>query len=348
MLTRHLACLVVGFASAACGSSSSGPPSTSEPAEVLAPTNTEPATDSKGEVSTHTFESAALGVEKRFIVYLPAGYEGSDKRYPVVYLLHGLTGNEKSWTKHLGLAETADKLGLEAIVVMPDGDDSFYVNWRGATDYDKCMAGQRPFGKEASMDTYCVKTANYEDYLVVDLIAHVDSTFRTIANRDARAIGGLSMGGFGALTLGFRHKDKFSAVASHSGLASLVYKDPYPYQKGKVVESDDPTAWIKSTGPLGVHFAKVFGTTIDTWRAVDPTTLAKSLENGELAIYIDCGTEDEFRLQHGAAYLGELLEVRSVAHQLHLLPGRHQAPFWRDRIDDSLAFFTAHFASSLK
>ncbi|MCA1665704.1 MAG: hypothetical protein LC659_15790, partial [Myxococcales bacterium] len=173
----------------------------------------------KGNVTDAVFHSDALGVDKHYEVYLPAGYERSTKRYPVIYLLHGLGGHETDWVRYGGLAETADAMSLPAIVVMPDGDDSFYANSATpALDYEQCLAGQRGFGSEPDMHTYCVKTANYEDYIVKDLIAHVDRTYRTIAQRRARAIGGLSMGGFGALSLGLRHRELFAAIVSHSGV----------------------------------------------------------------------------------------------------------------------------------
>lgn len=299
-----------------------------------------------GTVTTATFSSRALGVDKQYVVYLPSGYADSDARYPVVYMLHGLGGNEGNWSEYMGLAKAADAMNLAAIVVMPDGDDSFYTNWATAVDYDACLAGSRAFGTAKDMRTYCVREAKYEDYIVQDLVGHVDATYRTVPERRARSIGGLSMGGFGALKLAMRHPQLFGSVASHSGVAALLYTGPFPYEKGKVVLGDDPQAWITSPGDFGVLFGNVFGTDIATWRANDPAVLAQQVDNGDLAIYIDCGTEDEFRLHNGAAYLHEVLEERGVEHFFELMPGKHALAFWADRIDDSLAFHAAYWARS--
>lgn len=329
----------------ACGSST---PSQSAPETEVAAGEVakEPAAEPEqaGLLKTATFPSDSLGVDKSYLVYLPAGYEGNETRYPVVYMLHGLGGDEDNWSK-MGLVTAADKLKLQAIVVMMDGDDSFYANSQTPADYQKCLGQPRTFGRASSLETYCVKHANYETYVATDMVAHVDSTYRTIAKREARAIGGLSMGGFGALMIGMRHKDVFSSVASHSGVTALLYKGPFPFETGKTQLIEDPMTVTKNFGRIGTLLYSIFGTDIQNWRDHDPAFLAKSLNDGELAIYLDCGTEDEFRLHNGVSYLHEVLESRGIAHDFTLAPGTHSASFWADRIDDSLAFHTKHFAT---
>lgn len=298
----------------------------------------------QGSFQTGRFESAALGVEKQFHVYLPAGYQDSDQRYPVVYMLHGLSGNESNW-RRLGIGDAADEVGLDAIIVMPDGDDGFYSNWVSEVEYDTCLRGSRPFGQELDMRTYCVRQAHYEDYIVQDLVAHVDATYRTIPERDARAIGGLSMGGFGALQLAMKHPDLFGATASHAGVASLLYQGPSPYQRDQVVLTEDPRGYIEQAGAFGRHFERIWGDDIATWRAHDPATLAAGLTDGQLAIYLDCGDEDEFKLHLGNQYLHDLLTEHGITHTFELIPGgKHDARFWTSRVDDSLRFFQAFFA----
>ncbi len=332
-----------------CGSSdpvrnaAPAPAPTPAPTEAAQAGNGAPEVTGAGTVLEASFASDALGVEKRYFVYLPGGYDTSEARYPVVYMLHGLGGSEDDWTKHGGLTAAADELALPVIAVMPDGDDSFYSNWVGDVDYESCLQGKRPFGRAKDMKTYCVKRARYEDYIVDDLVAHIDATYRTIPERRARAIGGLSMGGFGALTLAMRHKDVYASTASHAGVATLLYKGPFPYVKGNVELTDDPKQWLATAGAFGVLFEKVFGEDVVNWRAHDPAHMARSLEDGELAIYLDCGTEDEFRLQNGAAYLHEVLEERNIDHFFALMPGHHNSEFWSNRIDDSLRFHTEQF-----
>jgi S-formylglutathione hydrolase FrmB len=335
---------------AACAGSSSPPPGSPAPAMAVTPTIAapaapapRPAVDGPGTVDTGTLHSPALGVDKRYMIYLPGGYATSGARYPVIYVLHGLNGDERSWLDHVGLAAVADAMRLPAIVVMPDADDSFYVNAAAPVDRAACLAGEPTYGSTPDMTTYCVEQPRYEDYMTRDLIAHIDGTYRTIPERRARAIAGMSMGGFGALMLAMRHRDLYASTASHSGVAALLYSGPHPYERGRAVISDDPRPWIEQSGKLGAHFARIFSADVERWRAHDPAHLARDLANGELAIWLDCGTEDELSLHDGVQYLHEVLEAEGIDHSLVLAPGGHDAAYWRDHLDEGFAFHLSAF-----
>jgi S-formylglutathione hydrolase FrmB len=336
----RLAAPVLFLSLVGCAESSTGPAPVTRAA---APGPVASVGGGAGTVATRTFHSAALGVDKSYRVYLPAGYAESDRRYPVVYLLHGITGDESNWVEHGDLAGAADRLRLQAIVVMPDGDAGFYANSAAPADYEKCMGGDSPFEEESPRASTCVRKASYEDYIVRDLIAEVDARYRTVAERRGRAITGLSMGGFGALSLAMRHRDLFSSAASHSGVVALFYQGPHPYDAARVALLEDVSQWGVKAGRFGPWVRGIFGPDRENWRAHDPATLAEKLRDGDLAIYIDCGTEDDFLLQNHAAYLHDVLERRGVRHGYTLLPGRHDWAFWKDRIDDSLAFHAAAF-----
>lgn len=124
-------------------------------------------------------------------ILLPADYEKSQRRYPVLYLLHGLTGNENDWWERTHLAQYAERFRL--IIVTPGVGDSWYAN--GASN----------------------PKARYEDVIINDLIPHIDKSYRTLAKREGRAIAGLSMGGLGALKFGLRYPQLFNFAASFSG-----------------------------------------------------------------------------------------------------------------------------------
>ncbi|MEZ4401346.1 MAG: alpha/beta hydrolase family protein [Kofleriaceae bacterium] len=297
-----------------------------------------------GRVVDGQFASAALGVTKRYRAWLPAGYDADARRYPVIYLLHGLGGNERDWVDGGHLDQAAAALGLEAIVIMPDGDASFYVDAVAAPDPAACRARGNPFSRRERARDYCVVRPRYEAYVVDDLLAHVDATYRTIARRDGRGIGGLSMGGFGALTLAMRHPDRFAATASHSGVDALLYVGPHPYRADAVEELTDPAAWGHDMEPFGGYVRGLFGPDLANWQAHDPVALARSLTPGALAIYLDCGTEDVFALDAGATYLHDVLTARGVAHRWYLGPGRHDFSFWGPRLPHSLAFFAGALA----
>ncbi len=333
------------IAAAACGSHPAPAPAPAPAPHEAAPIVV-PRAQGAGKVEKHTFHSDMLGVDKQYVVYLPGGY-GADPgaRWPVVYYLNGLGGDETNWTDGAGLAEAADKLGLAAIVVMPDGDDGFYSNSVTPRDYDACMKdGTGLFDAREDRATTCVKKADYEDYIVKDLIRHVDATYKTIADRRARGIAGFSMGGFGALELAMRHTDLFSAAASHSGVDALLYVGPHPYEAGKAQILDDVKTWGAVVEPIGGWVRAIFGPDRANWENHDPAFLAQKLDPKALALYLDCGTEDMFGLDAEARYLHDVLTARGIAHSFYIGPGRHDFDFARERVPHSLAFFAAHFA----
>ena len=147
------------------------------------------------ELETVEFFSPAVDRTMKYNIVLPHDYDGSSARYPVLYLLHGLTQNYTAWGLSNG---TPFYAGLydDLIVVMPDAGNSWYVNWTAEE------GGQQN---------------NWEDHIITDVVNHVDWNFRTIARREGRAITGLSMGGYGAITLGLRHPEMFISIGSTSG-----------------------------------------------------------------------------------------------------------------------------------
>lgn len=135
-------------------------------------------------------QSTALGRPMKYRVLVPQGYDASLRRYPVLYLLHGLTGDYKDWTTRTNVSEYSRALPL--ILVMPEGENSWYTN---AAD----------------------GTAKFEDYVANELPADVTEKYRTINSRYGRAVAGLSMGGFGALKLALKRPAQFSVAGSFSG-----------------------------------------------------------------------------------------------------------------------------------
>ena len=337
-----LVCLAV-----ACSAKGQGPagPAGAPPAS---PRPSEPAAaPTPSRVVTEHFHSDALGVDKAVVVYLPRGYDSQPaRRWPVFYYLHGLGGNENNWVKGGKLDAAADQLGLAAIVVMPDGDDDFYIDSRAPIDYDQCMKdGSGLFVPERKpYDTACVHTRNYETYIAKDLVGWVDGHYHTLARRDGRAIAGLSMGGFGAMELALRHPDEFAAAASHSGAIALLYRGPRPFAPGKTELSTDVSHWGEQAGAIGAWIHQLFGDDIAGWKAHDVVELAGKLATGKVALYFDCGTEDDFALHDNVQYVHEALDARHIEHAFFLGPGKHDFAFWSARVPRSLAFLRDHTA----
>jgi S-formylglutathione hydrolase FrmB len=142
-------------------------------------------------VESKNFFSTALAQEMPYEVVLPAGYSGSQQRYPVLYLLHGWQGDETNFVSLTHLVEDASAYKL--IVVTPRAGNSWYVN-------SETRAKDR-----------------YADYVFQDLIAEVDAHYRTIASPHDRAVAGISMGGYGAMLFSLRHPGAFAFAASISG-----------------------------------------------------------------------------------------------------------------------------------
>jgi len=271
----------------------------------------------QGRVERGTLSSPALGVTKAYRIYLPDGYQAVGARFPVIYLLHGWGVTEDYWADQLGLASAADAMKLRAIVVMPDGDRSYYANSPRPVDYDQCMAQTAPAkNRNEKRAELCVRAARYEDYIVRDLVGHIDANYRTIAKRGARALSGESAGGYGAMLLAMRNKQMFSSVAAHSAFFSL-----------------------RPGGPV-IEF---FGADPALWRPYDPSLLVATLSDGELALYVDCGLQDDVGFHDEATKFHELLAARGIAHDFELVPGRHDDDLWRERIKHSLRFHARHF-----
>lgn len=341
--------LAAAAALAACGNGASAPKPAPPPAPATAAAPTAPPVAAgRGRVVKERFESAALGVPKDVVVYLPAGYDADPaRRWPVFYYLHGLGGDETNWVDGGKLDAIADAAGVAAIVVMPDGDNSFYVDSLATMDYDACLKdGTGLLVPTAPRRKTCVRTPAYDGYITKDLISWVDATYRTIATREGRAIAGLSMGGFGALQLALRHPDLYAAAASHSGVDALMYAGPFPYVAGKVTLETEPKNWGGGLGPFGAWVRAIFGPELARWRAHDPAALVATVEPGRPALYLDCGTEDEFALHNGAQYVHDLLRARGIEHAWYLGPGRHDFGFWSARLPHSLAFLQGHVATA--
>jgi putative tributyrin esterase len=281
-------------------------------------------------VKTVEFNSESVGRKMKYNIVLPAKYEQATDRYPVLYLLHGYSGNYTNWSR-MGVPDYARAYDL--IVVMPDGGNSWYVNWA------KSEEGQKN---------------NWEDAIIKDLIGHVDATYRTIAKREGRAINGLSMGGYGGLLLGLKHPDMFCSVGSHSGAIALAktaaerLKAGTEPKKGKTPSSTvDPKIGIEGfssqaeRSPKGQIFSDA-----DNASANDPFQLVLAIPRDKLPhIYIDCGTEDGL-IKSNIEFVKLLME-KQIPFTYAQSGGGHNAPYWTREVGHSMAVQFAIMERSL-
>jgi putative tributyrin esterase len=294
----------------------------------------------RGTVRTDTLWAQSLGIRKALTVYLPPSYARSpSRRYPVLFYLHGYTGNERNWVEQGALTRTLDSLVAagkpEAIVVMPDGDDGWYTTWNQLIDASVCRADTV---RREPAATYCVPWPHYDDYLANDIVKHVDARYRTRPERASRGIAGLSMGGYGAISLALAYPHVFGAAASHSGVLSPRFVGPKPFA-APARYAMNAEELRSSSGSLYRAMLPAFGRDTIGWVARDPGRMAARLKLRNVALpalLFDCGTEDQFIDQNRD--LHATLSRLGVPHRFVEWPGRHDWAYWRAHSPQSLSF----------
>jgi S-formylglutathione hydrolase FrmB len=264
------------------------------------------------------FRSALLHSSVHYCVYLPASYsapEAKNRNYAVLYLLHGLGGNEQAaaldgeWSALQDL-RSAHKVG-DFLVVAPDGWDTFYIDSRD---------GKTP----------------YADFFLREFMPFIEHAYRVRPERAERGITGFSMGGYGALHFAFAHPELVGSVSAHS---AALLRDP-PQGMSAVAASGNPAAQL---------LAKVFGNPIDRkfWDLNSPFVLARKNAPAlmKMKIYFDCGTEDSYGFYRGASELNDTLDSLKIPHEFHLYPGGHSIAYLLAHRDASFAFHWRAFAA---
>lgn len=249
-------------------------------------------------LSRFTLESKLLGRPIDYSILYPVNYQrmgNAEKRFPVLYLLHGVTGHHTNWTERSRVALYATRYDL--FIVMVEGENAWYT------------------------DSATVPADKFESYILQELIPEVETRFRVSTEREGRAIAGLSMGGYGALKFGFKHPTRFALVASMSGaLGAASWTDSDLVNLEFIKQS-----LLKTYGPVG-STTRGQNDLIKLTREVSAEGI-KSLP----AIYLDCGTED-LLFQTNRRYADLLLE-RKIPHEFRQLPGNHNWEYWDQQIE---------------
>ena len=304
-----------------------------------------PAAPSHGTVVVDTVASAALGTRKQLVVYLPPSY-GTERsrRYPVAYYLHGAWGGEWDWVRAGRIDAAMDSLiaagAPEMIIVMPDGDDGWYTTGSIIGRYEACQ--RAPRAGEAA-ESYCVPWSRYDDYVARDIVRHVDASYRTLASSAHRGIGGLSMGGYGAITLALAYPDVFSAAASHSGTLSILLAGTDSATGEARIAEDDAALRGWWGDRVWTLLEPAFGRDPSGWRARDPATLVRRLaaRGGRMpALWIDVGTGDRYLGQ--SRHFASSLRAAGVPFEYAEHPGGHDWTYWRTHVPGSLEWIGRH------
>lgn len=199
-------------------------------------------------------DSKLMGREMPYRVIMPErSFDQPSFRYPVIYLLHGLTGHYDNWTDKTKLTSYA--LAHRVMIVMPEGGDGWYT------------------------DSVSNPNDKYESYIIKELIPEIDKKFRTVADRGHRAIAGLSMGGYGSLKFGLKYPELFSLVGSFSGaLQAASFSEKNAGGIGKAIDA--------IYGPDGSE-TRTSNDIVKIAKELTPESAGKLP-----FIYLDCGTED--------------------------------------------------------
>jgi S-formylglutathione hydrolase FrmB len=213
--------------------------------------------------------------------------------WSVFYLLHGLSDDDTIWMRRTSIERYVERLPL--MVVMPDGGRGWYTN---------AQVGYA-----------------YENDLIKDVIGLVDRTFPVRTERAGRAIGGLSMGGYGAVKLGLKHHEMFCSINSHSGALGILRQDWTANPRIK---------------DIAVELERIFGTS-HQGGPEDPFAIIQQIDHGRISpIRIDCGKAD-FLLDQNRAF-HKHLQSHHIEHEYEEFVGDHNWPYWDEHVQEAIAF----------
>ena len=254
-------------------------------------------------------KSKLMGKEIKYSIYLPADYDKTNRRYPLLYLLHGYSDDETGWTQFGQAQEIADKTinngdAPPMIIVMPDAEVTWYMN------------------------TFDNK-GRYEDFFTEEFIPYIDANYRTRAKKEFRAVAGLSMGGFGTMLYAAKHPELFAAA---SALSAAVRTDE------EMMAMPDER-WEN-------RYATIYGPNLkgkarltDFYYKNSILKLVETISSEKLKTvryYIDCGDDDA--LVTGNMVLHTELMKKGIPHEFRVRDGAHTWTYWRTALPEVLKF----------
>ncbi len=262
---------------------------------------------------TRTVKSAILKMDRKYAIYLPAGYDETDLSYPVLYLLHGGGDDHTGWVQFGQVQNTADKVIAEGlagpmIIVMPDANT-------GTRGYFNAIQGN----------------FNYEDFFFKELIPHIEKTYRVRSDKHYRAVSGLSMGGGGTIFYALHQPDMFAAAAplsastgnwdieqfksrmsNNNALAGLTDKQIEDYFNRHSIEGI-----IKNASEEDMKKFKAI-----RW-------------------YVSCG-DDDF-LYEGNSMMHIVFRKNEIPHEYRVKDGGHTWTYWRMELPLVMEFVSKSF-----
>lgn len=259
-------------------------------------------------VEDFKLDSKLMTRQMPYRVALPKNYaSNSSERFPVIYLLHGLTGHYDNWGDKGKISEYLAPYNF--IVVMPEGDNGWYT------------------------DSASVPQDKYESYIVKELIPEIDKKFRTNSARNGRIIAGLSMGGYGSLKFGLKYPEMFQLVGSFSGALGAASWS----------EKTTGNSWKALTDSI----MSVYGAEgSETRKDNDIYKIVREMPADKMKalpfMYIDCGTEDSLIALNRE--FDALLFEKKIPHEYRQLPGAHNWQYWEAQIQEFFQVAERHLS----
>lgn len=260
-----------------------------------------------------TLESKFLKGTRHYSVYLPAGYQLSERTYPVLYLLHGAGDNHTSWEQFGEVSHIADKAMAEGsatpmIIIMPDAHEGYF------NELDNSWHG--------------------EDFFFKELIPHVEKTYCVKTDKQFRAVAGLSMGGGGSIGYALRHPDMFSAVCPLSAAPGPADYEEFINRSYRRIGKERTDRLAKSV----LDSAYVETNLIEKIRSLSGEQLEKVKK---LRWYFDCGDDDHLSIR--LADLRKAMDTQKIPHEYRVRDGSHNWEYWRSSLPEVLKFVSKSF-----
>lgn len=265
-------------------------------------------------MESQPISSKSLKKTTHFSIYLPAGYDSSVRSYPVLYLLHGYGDNNTGWIHKGNMQKIADRsaaqgLSTDMIIVMPEGEKSWYRNWHDGS-------------------------IMMEDFIIKELIPYIEKNYRCVSERNSRAIAGLSMGGYGAMLYALKYPELFAASCPLSGA---------------LFDADGIKQWLESRQMVQFTPAiyDYYQANYSIIKLLADYQSKREQNKKELTVrfYVDCGDDDFLWRENLAVY--SYMKQADLPLEYRMHDGAHTWSYWRTALPEVLAFVTKSFVPGL-
>ena len=253
--------------------------------------------------------SKILKSDRKYAIYLPPGYETSQRSYPILYLLHGAGDDHTGWVQFGEVQRITDKAIADGsatamIIVMPDAQT-------GQMGYFNNIAGNW----------------NYEDFFFQEFVPAIEKSYRIKGEKRYRAVAGLSMGGGGSFMYALHHPELFSSACPLS-----AYVGPLNMEEAKTR--------VKKSNPEITDDAKIMAY-FENHNAIELVNRMPDDQKKAVRWYIDCG-DDDF-LYEGNCLIHIAMRKKDIPHEFRTRDGAHNWTYWRDALPKVLEFVSEEF-----